>query len=80
MSTATRPQKRLGLEDEPAYVTTLGHDGQVMAHASDSRKTVFMIQDIQHLSPVQELEMLVVPMRACNLVSGLPWFQSRNPD
>jgi len=35
---------------------------------------------MEHLSPVQESEVLVVPMRAYDLVLGLPWFQSRNRD
>jgi hypothetical protein len=75
-----RLRKRLGLADEPAYVTTLGLNGHVMAHASESRKTTFTVQYMEHLSPVQESEVLVVPMRAYDLVLGLPWFQSRNPD
>jgi len=39
-----------------------------------------MVQYMERLSPVQESEVLVVSMRAYNLVLGLPWFQSRNPD
>jgi len=35
---------------------------------------------MEHLSPVQELEVLVVPMRAYDVVLGVPWLQSRNPD
>jgi len=77
---APRLRKRLGLAEEPAYVTTLGLHGQVMAHVSDSRKTEFMVQYMEHLSPVQEAEVLVVPMGAYDLVLGLPWFQSRKPD
>jgi len=73
-------RKRLGLADEPAYVTTRGLNGHVMAHVSESRKTTFTVQYMEHLSPVQESEVLVVPMRAYDLVLGLPWFQSRNPD
>jgi hypothetical protein len=73
-------RKRLGLADEPAYVTTLGLKGHVMAHASDSRKTTFAVQYIEHLSPVQQSEVPVVPMRAYDLVLGFPWFQARNPD
>jgi hypothetical protein len=80
ISMSPRLRKRLGLADEPAYVMTLGLNGQVMAHASDSRKTAFTVQYMEHLSPVQEAEVLVVPMRAYDLVLGLPWFQSRNPD
>jgi len=77
---APRPRKRLGLADEPAYVTTLGLNGQVMAHASDSRKTAFTVQYMEHLSRVRESELAVVPTRAYDLVWGLPWFRSRNPD
>jgi len=75
-----RLRKRLGLADEPAYVTTLGLNSHVMAHASESRKTTFKVQYMEHLSLVQESEVPVVPMRAYDLVLGLPWFQSRNPD
>jgi hypothetical protein len=77
---ALRLRKRLGLADEPAYVTTLGLNVQVMAHARESLKTAFTVQYMQHLSPVQESQVTVVPMRAYELVLGLPWFQSRNPD
>jgi len=75
-----RLRKQLGLADEPAYVTTLVLNGHVMTHASESQKTMFTVQYMEHLSPVQESEVLVVPMRAYDLVLGLPWFQSRNPD
>jgi hypothetical protein len=51
-----------------------------MAHASDYRRTAFTVQYMDHLSPVRESEVLVVPIQAYNLVLGLPWFQSRNPD
>jgi hypothetical protein len=77
---ALRLRKQLGLADKPAYVTTLGLNGHVMAHASESRKTMFTVQYMEQLSPVQESEVLIVPMRAYDLVLGLPWFQSRNPD
>jgi len=75
-----RLRKRFRLVDEPAYVTTLGLNGQVMADASERRKTTFTIQYMEHLSPVQESQVLVVPMRAHDLVLGLPWLQSRKPD
>ena len=73
-------RKRLGLADEPAYVTTPGLNGQVMAHTSGSQKMAFMVQYMEHLLPVQESEVLLVPMLAYELVLGLPWFQSRTPD
>jgi hypothetical protein len=41
---ALRLRERLRLADEPAYVTTLGLNGQVIAHVSDSRKTAFTVQ------------------------------------
>jgi len=47
-----RLRKWLGLVDDPAYVTTLGLNGQVMAHASYSRKTAFTVQYMEHLSLV----------------------------
>jgi hypothetical protein len=77
---APRLQKLLGLVEEAAYVTTLCPNGQVMAYTSESRKTAFTVQYMEHLAPVQESEVLVMPMRAYDLVLGLPWFQSRNPD
>jgi hypothetical protein len=77
---APRLRKRLGLADEPAYVMTLGLNCQLIAHASESRKTAFTVQYMEHLAPVQESEVLVVAMWAYDLVLGLPWFQCRNPD
>jgi len=65
---ATRLRKRLGLADEQASITTLGLNGQVIAHESESRKTVFTVQYMEHLAPVQESEVLVVPMWAYHLV------------
>jgi hypothetical protein len=75
-----RLRKRPGLAEEPPYITTSGFNGQGMAHWSDSRKTAFTVQYTEHLSPVRESEVVVVPMRADVLVLGLHWFQSRNPD
>jgi len=75
-----RVRKWLGLADEPAYVTTLGLNGQGIAHASETQKTAFTVQCMEHLSLVRELEVLVVPMRAYDLVFGVSWFQSSSPD
>jgi hypothetical protein len=80
ISMAPRLEKRLGLADELAYIMTLGLNGPAMAHASESRKTAFPVQYMEHFAPVQEWEVLVVPMRANDLVLELAWFQSRNPD
>jgi len=75
-----RLRKRLRQAGKPAYVTTLGLNGHVTAHASESRKAMITVRYIEHLSPVQESEVLVVPKRAYDLVLGLPWLLSRNPD
>jgi len=71
---------RLGLPHDTAHITTHGFDGQVIAHARESRKTVMTVQYMDHLAPVHEPEVLVVPMRAYDLVLGLPWFKSHKPE
>jgi len=43
-------RKRLDLVHDPAHVTTVGLNGQVMAHASESRKTALTVQYMEHLS------------------------------
>jgi hypothetical protein len=71
----------LGLESQPAYVTTYGLDGKVLSHARDSRKTHLAVSyfNNQLEQPVDEPEVLIVPMTAYDLVLGLPWFRARNP-
>ena len=51
-----------------------------MQYAKDSRKTRMTVQYLDYLAPLDESEVLVVPIRAYDLVLGLPWFQKRNPD
>jgi len=75
-----RLRKRLVPADKPAYVTLSGLNGRLMVHASESQKTMFTVQYMEHLSPVQESDVLVVPMQAYDLVLGLRWFQSSNPN
>jgi len=77
---APRLLRRLGLPSEPAHITTLGLDSRVMMSVKDSRKTTILCQYIEHSAPVDEPDVLVVPMVAYDLVLGLPWFQSRNPE
>jgi len=77
---APRLLKRLGISHESAHITTLSLDGGVMQHAKDSRKTRITIQYLDYLAPVNESDMLVVPMRAYDLALGLPWFHKSNPD
>jgi hypothetical protein len=38
----------LVLLDEAAYITTLGLNGQGMAHASESQKTAFTVQYMEY--------------------------------
>ena len=71
---------RLGLPHEAAHITTHGLDGQVIAHARESRKTAMTVQYMDHLAPVHEPEVLVVPTGAYDLVLGLPWFKTRKPE
>jgi hypothetical protein len=62
-----------------AHTTTYGLDGGVLAHARDSRKTRLALTYFEK-QPVDEPEALIVPMTAYDLVLGLPWFKSRNPE
>jgi hypothetical protein len=71
---------RLGLPHEAAHITTHSLDSQVIAHSRESHKTAMTVQYVDHLAPVHEPEVLVVPMGAYNLVLGLPWFKTRKPE
>jgi hypothetical protein len=72
--------RKLELPHEPAFTSTQGLNGQVMMSARESRKASLLVQYFEHLEPVDELEVLVVPMTAYNLVLGLPWIKVRNPE
>jgi hypothetical protein len=66
---------RLGLRHQAAHTTTLGLNGHVIEHANDSRKTTISVQYLKHLAPVDESEVVVVLIKAYDLVLGLPWFR-----
>jgi hypothetical protein len=70
----------LGLQTQEAHTNTYGLDGNVMSHAKDSRKTRLSVSYFEHEQPVDESEVLIVPMMAYDLVLGLPWFKARNPE
>jgi hypothetical protein len=72
----------LGLREQtsPAYITTRGLDGKILARARDSQKLSLRMQYLSHLAPVEEPEVLVVDMSAYDLVLGIPWFERHNPD
>jgi hypothetical protein len=70
----------LGLGTEQAHTTTYGLNGNIMFHARDSRKTRLSVSYFEHEQPVDESDVLIVPMTAYDLVLGLPWFKTRNPE
>ncbi len=72
----------LGFQNQtcPAYTTTRGLDGTILAHAKDSRKLSLKLQYLPHLAPIEEPDLLVVGMKPYDLVLGLPWFRKYNPD
>ena len=41
------------------------------------RKATLLVQYFEHLEPVEESEVLVIRMKAYNLVLGLPWQETR---
>ena len=43
----------------------------------ESRKASLLVQYFEHLEPVDESEVVVIPMKAYTLVLGLPWQQTR---
>jgi hypothetical protein len=51
-----------------------------MSQAKSSRKTRLSVSYFEHEQPVDESEVLIVPMMAYDLVLGLPWFKARNPE
>jgi hypothetical protein len=77
---APRLLKHLGISREAAHITALGLNGAVMQHAKDSGETQIVVQYVNYLAPVDESDVLVVPMGVHDLVLGLPWFQKRNAD
>ena len=63
--------RSLGLETSPAFITTLGLGGAILAHARDSRRVRTTMCYFPHLAPVNESDILVVNMTAYDLVLGL---------
>ena len=43
----------------------------------ESRRANILVQYYQHLKPVDESEVVVIPMKAYNLVLRLPWQETR---
>jgi hypothetical protein len=76
---APRVLKRLGILHETAHSTFFGPNGGVMHHVKNSRNMRITVQYLDHQTPLDELDVLVVPMRVYDLVLGLPWFHKRHP-
>jgi len=77
---APRLLRPLGISHEAAHIITLGLNREVMKHANDSWKTRITVQYLDYLAPVDESDVLVMPMCAYDLILGLPWFQKSNSD
>jgi hypothetical protein len=79
---------KLGLETEHAHITTYGIDGRVLAYTRDSRKARLPVKyfaqapvdEPEARDLVDESEVLIVPMTAYDLVLGLQWLKTRNPE
>ena len=69
--------RRLRLPHEPAFTSTQGLNGQLMMSAKERRKTNISVQYFEHLAPVDEPEVLIVPKKEYDLVLALPWFKSK---
>jgi len=50
-----------------------------MVEAKDSRMSTISVRYFDQLAVVGKAEILIVPMRAYDLVLGMPWFMARNP-
>jgi hypothetical protein len=66
--------KRHGISHQAAHITTHEMTGGVMQYSKDSRKTRVTVQTVDYLAPIDKSDVLVVPMRAYDLVLGVPWF------
>jgi hypothetical protein len=51
-----------------------------MMSARENRKASHLVQYFAHLEPVDESEVLVVPMKSYGRVLSLPWCKARNPE
>jgi len=68
---------RLEILQEAAYITTHSLDSQVKVPSRESHKMPMTVQYIDHLALVHKPELLVVLMRAYDLVLRLAWFKTR---
>jgi hypothetical protein len=71
---------KLELPHKPTFTSTQCLNSQVMMSAKAPRNARLLVHNFEHLKPVDELEVTVVPMKAYDLVLGLPGFKARNPE
>jgi hypothetical protein len=71
--------RKLELPHEPAFTFTQGLNGEVMLSAKESRKASLFVQYFEHRKQLDKSEVLVVPIKAYDLLLGLPWFKARDP-
>jgi hypothetical protein len=71
---------KLELPHNPAFTSTQSLNGQVIISAKESRKASLVVWYVENLKPVDELAVLVIPMKAYNLVWRVPWFRARNTE
>jgi len=71
--------RKLELPYESAFTSTQVLNAQVMMSAKESWNVSLLVQYVKHLKLINESEVLVIPMKANDLVLGLPWFKARNP-
>ena len=64
----------------PAHMAVWGLHWAILACAEDSRKLSLTLQYLQDTTAVDEPDILVVEMKAYELVLGLPWFQRHGPE
>jgi hypothetical protein len=72
--------RKLESPHEQAFTCTQGLNGEVIMSAKECRKASLFVQYFEHLKRVNESEVLVLPMKAYDLLLGLPRFNARNPE
>lgn len=68
----------LGCKLRRAYTTTYGLDGNILSDAFSSRRTAIALEHAQ-ATHAYEIDALVVPLTAYQLVLGMPWFRAQQP-
>jgi hypothetical protein len=70
--------KALGCKLRRAYTTTYGLDGNILSDAFSSRSTAIALEHAQ-ATHAYEVDALVVPLTAYQLVLGMPWLRAQQP-